>query len=243
MKPTTGSPPNPIVVPLPPAVATTGGQPESIPMPVALPQPAAGHLNELVVQAESLLDEHHVVAVSRNIGLRERFYVELTRHLHAMVDTQTCAISGSGIHDLDSFCVQLERVLHSSTGAKLKRTIDGPGGICERLRDRPTDLASHLKLRYYIWRDADVLLKHKPALFGKLVDAITGIAAEAEYASEDLLLIHRVIFIGGTALSDYLRDEHGQFRRWLPESPGGSKPLWAVVSGLERPPVEMMELG
>ncbi|MBX9737822.1 MAG: hypothetical protein K2X32_12940 [Phycisphaerales bacterium] len=199
------------------------------------------HSASLVTHAEELLEEHHVVAYSRNIGARERFALELIKHLHAMVEVQTVVLSGTGIHDLDSFCRQLDRTLPGA-GSRMRRTIDGPGGICDRMRDRPSDLASHIKHRYYIWRDADVLLKHNPRLFARLADAMMGVAAESEYASEDLLLLHRVVFIGATPLHTCFRDSKGPLRSWLSEAPAGSKPLWAVVTGIEHPPTAELVL-
>lgn len=216
----------------------------------------AEQMHDLVVRAEELLEEHHLVAWGRNMGVRERFTLDLVRHLHAMIDVQTVIISGAGVHDLGGFCTQLERgvcpaykgcggggVGGAGSGSRtMRRSIDGPNGVCDLMRQRPSDLASHLKMRYYIWRDADVLLRQNARLFSRLVDAMAGVAAESEYASEDLLLIHRVIFVGSPALNDYFNDEKGQFRSWLLESPAGSKPLWSVVTGIEKPPVTTLEL-
>ncbi|CAN5740047.1 hypothetical protein BH11PLA1_BH11PLA1_19890 [soil metagenome] len=204
---------------------------------------SASTMPGFVERAEELLDEHHVVACTRNLGARERFAVELVRHFHLMPDAQTVVLSGAAIHDLESFCHQLERGLPMAGKlAHMRRSIDGPGGVCERMRDRPADLASHIHYRYYIWRDADVLLKHNDRLFARLCDALLGVAAEAEYASEDLLLLHRVVFIGATALSECYADESGPLRSWLKEPGTGAKPLWAVVSGVERPAVKLLEL-
>ncbi len=89
---------------------------------------------------------------------------------------------------------QLERSLPRAQ--PIERTVDGRGGVIDRLRKRPKELpirgeADIVKHRFYVWRDAEVLLRADPALFGQLVDALTGVAAEAEYASDDRLLIHR----------------------------------------------------
>ncbi len=201
----------------------------------AVPTQSVTHAASLVAQAEELLEEHHVVAYSRNIGVRERFALELIKHLHAMIEVQTVVLSGTGIHDLETFCRQFDRTM-PGTRERTRPTIDGPGGVCDRMRDRPSDLASHIKHRYYIWRDADVLLKQNPKLFARLADAMMGVAAESEYASEDLLLLHRVVFIGAPALHTSYRDSNGPLRSWLADAPHGGKPLWAVVTGIESPP-------
>lgn len=197
---------------------------------------------DLVSQAEEMLEEHHVVACSRNMGVRERFVMELVRHLHVMQDAQVIVLSGSSMYDLDGFCRQLDRALPASNGDRLRRTIDGKGGVCERLKDRPSIASSHIKYRYYIWRDADALYKHNKTLFAKLVDAVAGVAAAEEYASEDLLLLHRMVLVGGSALHLCYDDARGPLRTWLPEQGHGSKPLWAVVTGIEKPPMKLLEL-
>jgi hypothetical protein len=193
---------------------------------------------------EVLLGENHVGAWSRNIALRERFALDLARGLHAIPDTSLVIIAGATVHTLDGFCKQLERALPSSSGKRLKRSIDGPGGIVERLNERPGDLADHTKRRYYLWREADVLLRHDRALFGELVDALAGVAAESEYASEDLLLIHRAIFVGGPSLEVYGRDPKGQFRTWLNKRghERRGEALWKAISGVEVPPVKVFEI-
>jgi hypothetical protein len=209
------------------------------------------------------LDEHHLIAWSRNVGVRERFALELARHLHLMPDTETVVLAGVAMHSLDGFCRQLERALPGADpAARVRRSVHLPGGVVDRLRERPTSQLLHIKRRYYIWRDADVLLKHDPRAFGRLVDAMSGVAAESEYASEDLLLIHRVVFIGGSGLMEYGRDPHGSFRAWLEDPDRGpapaaefatapaplsasrdqARPFWEVVSGLDRPPFARLHL-
>lgn len=123
-------------------------------------------------------------------------------------------------------------------------TIDGPGGVIDCLRERnagTSDAMPMAKRRYYLWHDADTLLRRDPATFGAIFDAMAGVAAEAEYASEDLLLIHRAILVGGPALAQYAKNPAGQFQTWLTDTVG-SPPLWKVITGLEHPPVAVIEL-
>ena len=70
--------------------------------------------------------------------------------------------------------------------------------------------------------------------FGQIVDAMAGVAAEAEYVSDDLLLLHRAVFVGGSVLDVYAEDAKSQFQKWLVDEHG--EPFWKVVTGLETPP-------
>jgi len=79
-----------------------------------------------------------------------------------------------------------------------------------------------------------VLLRKDHVLFGQIVDAMAGVAAEAEFVSDDMLLLHRSVFVGSTMLDVYADDAKGQFRRWLPDVHG--EPFWQVVTGIKRPP-------
>lgn len=209
-----------------------------------------------------LLEEHHLVAWAHGAAEREKFARVLAASLRAMPDTQVCELDGRKITDLQSLMTELSRGLGESTG---EATIDGANGLLAILRQRPPEPAatgagaagsaaaggsgvwSAIKRRYYIWNEADLLLRKDPALFGRAVDAITGVAAEAEYASEDLLLIHRAVFVGGPALDVYAEDPRGQFRSWLREitdqGHAEDRPLWEVVSGLKRPPVLPFHIG
>lgn len=191
-----------------------------------------------LADAAQVLEEFHLVAWSRNMATRERFGLEMAWYLQRMPQAQTCVINGAIVRDLDSFCRQLERALPSRH--PLERSIDSRGGVIDRLRARQRELpirgeADIIKHRYYVWRDAEVLLRSDAKLFGRLVDALTGVAAEAEFASEDRLLIHRVVFIGGPALDVFADLTDGPFQRWLSEE--NERPLWSVVSGLRAPPV------
>jgi hypothetical protein len=67
------------------------------------------------------------------------------------------------------------------------------------------------------------------------VDAIIGVGAEAEYASDDLLLLHRSVFVGSSLLDLYAEDPAGQFSIWAPDADG--EPFWSVVTGVDKPQV------
>lgn len=180
-----------------------------------------------------LLDEHHMVAWSDLPQRRTQFAVSLSQFLGSQRDTEVCVFYGKYITDLESFCYQLER---SIPGPALTRRIDGPSGVVQLLRSRASFRGRpETKYRYYLWHDADVLLKANHRLFGQLVDAMAGVAAEAEYVSDDLLLIHRAVFVGGPVLDVYAEDGKSQFQKWLVDEQG--EPFWKVVTGLEAPPV------
>lgn len=179
-----------------------------------------------------LLDEHHLVALSEFPARRLQFATSLSQFLGMQRDTEVCSFYGRFITDLDSFCYQLERAV---PGPLLDRRIDGPGGVAALLRNRMIVRGKPAtKFRYYVWHDADLLLRSDPTVFAKLVDAFAGIAAESEYVSDDLLLIHRSIFVGGPLLADVSQDERGPFRSWLADEFG--EPFWRVVTGVEHPP-------
>lgn len=186
---------------------------------------------------QQLLDEHHLVAWSDLPHRRTQFAVALGNFLGAQRDAEVCTFYGKHITDLESFCYQLERCL---PGPTLERRINGPRGVVPLLRNRDTIRGRNpAKYRYYLWHDADVLLRADHKLFGQIVDALAGVAAEAEYVSEDLLLIHRGVFIGSSLLDVYGEDRKGQFRSWYDD--GHDEPFWRVVTGLGAP--EFMRYG
>jgi hypothetical protein len=180
-----------------------------------------------------LLDEHHLVGWSSNARRRVHFAACLSHFLSLQPDTEVLPLYGRFITDLDSFCHQLERVL---PGVPIQRRIDGPDGVVALLRSRHTfRFRPASKHRFYIWNDADVLLRADHRLFGRLVDALAGVAAEAEFASDELLLVQRAAFIGSPMLDLYGENPKGQFRAWYDDGMG--EPFWKMVSGLEAPPV------
>ena len=179
----------------------------------------------------ALLDEHHLVAWSDSPQRRTQFAVSLGQFLGGIRDAEVCVLYGKYITDLDSFCYQLERAI---PGPMLDRRLDGPSGVVSLLRERATFLGRPCtKFRYYIWHDADVLLRADAGLFSRIVDAMAGVSAEAEFVSDDVLLLHRAIFIGSTMLDVYGEDQRGQFCSWLADGPG--EPFWQVVTGIESP--------
>ncbi len=184
------------------------------------------------VEAAQLLEEHHLVAWGHDPRDRARFGTELAEYLRGLGDTQVCVLQGRMIKDIYSFCNCLERAIGFD---RIRRTVDKDGGIVGALRRRLTPSGGRpIKRRYYIWQDAHVLLRADHRLFGRLVDAIAGVAAEAEYASEDMLLLQRAVFVGTPSLDVYAEDPQGQFRSWWMEE--REEPLWRVVSGVEAPP-------
>lgn len=179
-----------------------------------------------------LLDEAHLVAWSDYPGRRLQFAASLAQFLGAQRDTEVCTLYGRFITDMESFCYQVERAI---PGPTLERRIDGPSGVTALLRSRVSVRGRPAtKFRFYVWHDADVLMRQHPELFARVVDALAGIAAEAEYASDDLLLIHRAVFVGGPMMEPELARERGPFQSWLVDEFG--EPFWQVVSGIEKPP-------
>lgn len=186
----------------------------------------AGHPGDIT----QLMDEHHLVACSTDGRRRAQFGAMLSQFISTMRDAQVVSLQGRAITDLESFCGQLERAL---PGPALERRVNGPSGVVNLLRHRQTfGLQAPAKFRFYIWHDADTLLRSDPMLFGHLVEAVAGVAAEAEYVCDDLLLIHRALLIGGPDLEAYADLPNGQCRSWVHDD---DEPFWQVVTGIEQP--------
>lgn len=188
-----------------------------------------------------LLEEHHLCAWAHAPDRRRKFGVGLAWHLSSLDDTQVVLLDGAKISDLGTFCAQLEGAIGLP---RVERRIDTPGGVVGTLRRRFTPRGAGrrpVKRRYYIWLDADNLLRRDHRIFGQLVDAIAGVAAEYEYTNEDLLLLQRAVFIGGPSLDMYAEDPSGQFRSWW--SDGGEAPLWRVVTGVDAPRLLRYQIG
>ncbi|MCC6676697.1 MAG: hypothetical protein IT436_06095 [Phycisphaerales bacterium] len=182
-------------------------------------------------EVTQLMDEHHIVACSADPRKRAQFGASLGQFLSTMRDTEVVALQGRAITDLESFCQQLERAL---PGPALERRIHGLGGVVNLMRHRQTfGMRTPSKFRFYIWHDADTLLRSDPMLFGHLTEAIAGVAAEAEYVCDDVLMIHRGLFIGGPDLDRYADLPNGQCRAWVNDDQG--EPFWQVVTGIEQP--------
>jgi hypothetical protein len=191
------------------------------------------------LQIGQLLEEHHLYATSEESHRREKFVADLGALLAQMDDSQVCTIDGDRVHDLEGLCRELERGLGVG---RIERTIDGPGGVVDALRTRPrAEVRPAVKRRSIIWREAHVLLNEDPALFGRAVDAIAGVAAEHEFCSDDVLLIQRGVFVGRPALEMYAENPRGQFRAWFREE--GETALWRVVTGRKSPGVAPWKIG
>ncbi len=186
-----------------------------------------------------LLEEHHLCAWAHAPERRRKFGVGLAWHLSSLDDTQVVLLDGAKITDLGTFCAQLEGAIGLP---RVERRIDTPGGVVGTLRRRFTPRGHRpVKRRYYIWLDADHLLRRDHRLFGQLVDAIAGVAAEYEFTNEDLLLLQRAVFVGGPSLDMYAEDPCGQFRSWW--SDGSETPLWRVVTGVDAPRLLRYQIG
>jgi hypothetical protein len=184
------------------------------------------------------LDDAHLAAWTLDGEQRTQFAASLQQFLGSQPDTDVCTFYGRYITDLDSFCHQLERALPAG---QLERRIDGPRGVTESLRGRYSfRMRAIARQRFYVWHDVDHLLRADRGLFGALIDAMMGVSAEAEYVSDDLLMIQRCVFVGGEAMAEYARDPRSQLRCWRPDAFG--EPFWRVVTGLEAPLVRVSEV-
>lgn len=181
------------------------------------------------------LEDAHLVAWSPRRAERVQFGAILTHFLLGMRETEVLPIHGHAVTDLEGLCHQAERLI---PGPRIERRIDGPRGLTTLLRERPSFPGRPAsKYRFYIWHDADVLLAADQSLFGRAIDAMAGVAAESEYVSDDLLLVHRAVVIGSETLAEYAKDEESQFHTWHDDGLGD--PFWEVVTGVPLPPIEV----
>ncbi|USN99770.1 MAG: hypothetical protein H6810_03675 [Phycisphaeraceae bacterium] len=186
----------------------------------------------------ALLDERHLGVWSHAQSRRSHFAASLAQFLGSQRETDVVTLYGRFIKDIEAFCHQLERSIPVD---RLERRLDGTDSVTDALRSRESVRGrSVARCRFIVWNDADVLLRADPDLFGRLVDAMLGVSAEAEYASEDLLLIQRCVFVGGAALAEYAERPDGQFRSWLPDGLG--EPFWALVTGVDEPQLKMSHI-
>ena len=191
-------------------------------------------ISEWQPDVAQMLDEHHLAAWSREPRRRVHFAATLGHFLETQRDTEVVTFYGRHVTDLESFCYQLESAL---PGRPLERRIDGRHGVVGLLRERETfRFRAPPKFRYYLWHDADVLLKADADLFGRVVDAIAGVSAEQEYVSDDALMIQRAVLIGGPALDVYGENPAGQFRAWYDD--GCGEAFWKVVTDLAGPRIK-----
>lgn len=177
------------------------------------------------------LETHHVAACSPDSGQRTRFGAQLQQYLAAQAGTEVLVLHGRNILDLEGLCAQLERMIPVD---KLARTIDGAHGVAAVLRSRSTmGTGPGPRQRFFLWHDADVLLRHNPALFGKIAEAMAGVSAELEYAGDGPLLIQRCVYMGGPRLATEARRPDSLLNRWADEGPG--VPFWSLVTGEKHP--------
>lgn len=177
----------------------------------------------------SKLDTHHLVAWSPATTQRTRFGTRMKQFLDAQTGSEVLVLHGRGIHDLEGFCAQLERLIPAD---HLARTVDGASGVAAILRLSGCAFASPIRQRYILWHDADVLMRQDPFLFDELVEVIAGVSAELEFGREGGPL-QRCLYLGGRALAERARDPQSRFHRWEEDGPG--VPFWSLVSGEERP--------
>lgn len=177
-----------------------------------------------------LLDDHHVVVLSDSVSARRAFGSTLMRRLNGLAESQVIDIDGESATDLPSFCRQLERQCHIRSRGPAPWWRDMQS-VIQALRKA----GAGVKRRYYIWHDAHAMLESDVELFCKLINALFGVAAECEHINLDPVVLHRVVFLGGSKLGAYAEDSHGQFSRWLEDEDGS--PFWEVASVIERPPV------
>lgn len=177
-------------------------------------------------QAEAMLDEHHIVATSDDESTRIQFGSYLAIQAEQMVNVEVCPIYGRYVTDIEALTYMMSRAFPVRDA--VEPSVDGVIECARHAR-------SATRRRYIVWHDAEVLAEADSDLFWQVADALMGVAAEQEYASEDLLVITRCLFISTPELA-----EHPAFGQWWKD--GGSEPFWQVISGLDRPPAQRVKI-
>jgi len=178
-----------------------------------------------------MMDEGHLAAWSSSSTSREWFVSGLTGFIQGMEGAEACVLQGRFIHDLDSFCHQLECALGCGP---VGRHVHGPGGLVSVLRDRDAgSMGTPARHRFYLWPDADVLLERDGSLFAELVESVIGVSAEIELVDDDVLMLCRLALVGGEALREVVRDPRGPLRRWRED--GSGEAYWAMMTGEPAP--------
>ncbi len=184
------------------------------------------------------LESHHIAACSGSVNARTRFGASLQQFLVAQPSTQVCVLHGRHILNIEDFCAQLERLILVDN---LARSVDGTQGLASVFRSKAE---SHTRVpirhRFFLWHDADVLLRQNPELFGEIAELIAGVSAELEYASHGSLLIQRCVYMGGDRLAAYARDPQSMLNQWGQDGPG--VPFWSLVTGEDRPSTSLCSI-
>lgn len=189
----------------------------------------------------SALEEQHVCAWSPSAAARRAFVAKLGAALESIEGTRVCVLDGSKMTDLASVCGQVG--LAAGLGSVAPR-LGGPDGLLAALRRRPESAPGEgpvLKRRFFVWTEAQTLLRSDPAMLGRVVDAIAGVAAEDEFVGDDLLLIQRLVLVGTAAVDVYAEDPRGQLRRWW--GPEGEPTAWGLITGRAGPSVVRWRIG
>lgn len=214
-----------------------------------LPNRVIGAPWERPDQAISLLDEHHLAAWDATPEVAARFGAWIASGLSRQPSSEVWTIDGENAGTLRGLVRQFARLIPGDMGISMSESvaggrgwsmaepkIDGPAGLTEMLRIRGGDaFRASARFRYVIWHDADASIQSDERLFLDVADALMGVAAEAEYAGERLLMIQRVLLIGGRRLQEMATGADAPLRRWRRD--GAGVPFWSVVTGLKTPPL------
>ncbi|MCP3905026.1 MAG: hypothetical protein GY715_15490 [Planctomycetes bacterium] len=175
----------------------------------------------------ALLDERHLVVAGGGRRNRRSVATELRTRLETLEAAEVIDINGSSVAGLRGFCDQLAAALPPRRLAPHTET-----DVIETLRHWP----GSARRRYFVWRDADVLLDADGPLFGRLAGALLAVAAELEHVSPDVLILQRAVFLGPERLADYAAEPCGRLRAW-PIDPGPDG--FGLVAALVKRPLVM----
>lgn len=216
------------------------GESEEFPNVTALGYQSTGMMGAALWPADTqaLLNEAHLAAWASGASSATRFTAGLQQFLALQPDTEVWLLPGGAIGDVSTLAAHLAAFVPVD---EIAPRIDGPAGITDALRSRwPSHFGTVSRFRYVIVHDADRFIDRDETLFGDFADALMGVAAEAEYVSDELLLIQRAVFVGGSRLHHAAQEPRGPLRAWRRDrsgAGGGASPFWAAVTSLEEPPV------
>jgi hypothetical protein len=177
------------------------------------------------------LETHHMVGWSPKAVQRTRFGARMKQFLDAQSGTEVLVLHGRGILDLEGFCAQLERMIPTE---QLSRSVDGASGVASLLRAQAGGVYGEpVRQRFFLWHDADVLLRQDPVLFGHLVEVMAGVSAELEFGADAGAMLQRCLYLGGRSLAEHARSVESRFHSWEEDGPG--VPFWSLVSGEDHP--------